>query len=667
MRTPAITTPPADGSQAPNRRRILVTFSGLLLAMLLASLDQTIVSTALPTIVGDLGGLDRLSWVVTAYLLAATVTIPLWGRASDLYGRKRLFQAAIVVFLTGSALSGAARSLGELIAFRGLQGLGAGGLMTLAMAIVADIISPRERGRYQGYIQMVFILASVAGPLLGGLFADHLSWRWVFYVNLPIGAVALAVVSSTLTATTTTQRPQIDWTGAALLAGAITSVLLATTWGGRQYPWDSAEIAALALATVALLVAFVLRERRAPEPILPLRLFRDPVFDVVSAVLFLTTCAFFAVVVFTPLWLQAVTGASATESGLLLLPLLLSGTISTALSGRLISRTGRYKLFPIAGLALMTAGLLLLATMDAATSRTATSLMLVVFGLGFGMVSPVLTVAIQNAVDGRDIGIATGSANLFRALGGAVGVALFGAIFAARLDTWLPRSLPAGAGQVDAAALQAGPERLASLPADVRDGIATAVAHALGAVFLVAAPIALLGLAIVLFLREVPLRGPGEPPAAGARPAPPATDGHAPVPAANARGTFATRVLVRSEESADAVGIVENTVPAGWGGPPLHHHAFDEAFYVLDGELTLQVGDRVVVRRPGDVVFAPSGVPHAVANPGDRPARYLLVCTPGGFERYFDELAARAAGLDPPPETARGYPETIVVGPPIGA
>jgi EmrB/QacA subfamily drug resistance transporter len=508
MSASAPTPPPPV--PALGRPAVRVTFAGLLLAMLLASLDQTIVSTALPTIVGDLGGIDQLSWVVTAYLLAATVTIPLWGRMSDLYGRKRLFQAAIVVFLLGSALSGTAQSLGELIAFRALQGLGAGGLMTLAMASVADIISPRERGRYQGYIQMVFVVASVAGPLLGGLFADHLSWRWVFYVNLPIGAVALTVISATLPPTATGRRPRIDWLGAALIAGAITALLLVTTWGGREYAWDSAEVVGLAVAAVAMLVAFVARERRAPEPILPPRLFRDPVFDVVSAVLFLTTCAFFAAIVFTPLYLQVVTGASATDSGLLLLPMLLAGTASTAISGRLISRTGRYKRFPVAGLAIMAVGLFLLAQMDTGTARATTALYLVVFGLGFGMVSQVLTVAIQNAVDRRDIGIATGSANLFRALGGSVGVAVFGAVFAARLDTWLPRSVPSGAG-IDPQSVQASPASLAAMPAAVRGGIADAVAHSLHTVFLVAVPVALLAFAVVLLLREVPLRGPGDP------------------------------------------------------------------------------------------------------------------------------------------------------------
>jgi EmrB/QacA subfamily drug resistance transporter len=491
-----------------NRKQFLMTFAGLLLAMLLASLDQTIVSTALPTIVGDLGGLDQLSWVVTAYLLGATVTMPLWGRASDLYGRKPLFLAAIAVFLTGSALSGAAQTLGELIAFRALQGLGAGGLMTLAMAIVGEIVAPRERGRYQGYIQMVFVLASVAGPLLGGVFVDNLSWRWVFYVNLPIGAIALAVITTSLHLPVTRTQARIDYLGAALLAAGLTCVLLVTTWGGQQYAWDSGEILGLAAAAVVLLGAFVAQERRAAEPILPLRLFREPVFDIVSAVLFLTTLSFFAVIVFMPVFLQVVTGASATESGMLLLPLLLAGTASTAIAGRLMSRSGRYKAFPVIGLALMAVGLVLLSRMNATTSQADASLRLVVFGAGFGMVSQILTVAIQNAVERRELGIATASANLFRSLGGSVGVAVFGAIFAGRLD-----------GPVDAHTLQASPEALHALPASAQDGIAQAVAHALQTVFLVAAPIALVALAIVLALKEVPLRS-AQPPAEKAPAAP---------------------------------------------------------------------------------------------------------------------------------------------------
>ena len=453
---------------------IRLTFGGLLLAMLLASLDQTIVSTALPTIVRDLGGIDQLSWVVTAYLLAATVSMPLWGRVSDLYGRKRLFQAAIVLFLLGSALSGASETLGELIGFRALQGLGAGGLMTLAMAIVADIIAPRERGRYQGYIQMVFVLASVAGPLLGGLFTDEASWRWVFYVNLPIGAVALAI-STRLRLPVGSGRARIDVLGAALLGAGLTAILLITTWGGREYAWGSPEIVGLAVAAVVLLAGFFAQERRAPEPVLPLRLFREPVFDVVSATLFLTTCAFFAAIVFLPLFLQRVTGASAVESGLQLLPLLLAGTLSTAVIGRVVTRTGRYKVFPAVGLGLMAIGLFLLSRLDETSSHATIALAMVVFGLGFGMVSQLLVLAIQNAVDRHDIGIATASANLFRSLGGSVGAALFGAIFASRVS--------AGAG-----------------PGEIADALDT--------VFLAAAPVAALGLVVVLFLKEKPLRGP---------------------------------------------------------------------------------------------------------------------------------------------------------------
>ena len=461
--------------------RFQLTFGGLLLSMLLGSLDQTIVATALPTIVSDLGGIEQLSWVVTAYLVGATVTMPLWGRASDLHGRKPLFMAAIAVFLAGSALSGVAGSLGELIGFRALQGIGAGGLMTLAMAIVGEIVEPRERGRYQGYIQMVFVLASVAGPLLGGVFADHLSWRWVFYVNVPIGAAALVLIGTSLHLPVERTQARVDYAGGALLAAALTCILLVTSWGGREYAWGSAEIAGLAVAAVALLGAFVARQRTAAEPILPLRLFREPVFVVVSAALFLAMLAFFAVIVFMPIYLQVVEGASATESGLLLLPMLIAGTTSTAVAGRVISRTGRYKAFPVVGLGLMTVGLLALSQIGTGTSAATAALLLALFGIGFGLVTQVLTVAIQNAVDRRDLGIATASANLFRALGGAVGVALFGAIFAGRLGT------------TDAAQL--------------RGGDAAEVASALHTVFLVGAPAALLGLLVALALREVPLRG----------------------------------------------------------------------------------------------------------------------------------------------------------------
>ena len=504
-------------SQPLGQQATRLAFGGLLLGMFLAALDQTIMATALPTIAGDLGGLSQLSWVVTVYVLGAAASTPIWGKVSDLYGRKGLLQASIVIFLAGSALSGLAHGIGELIAFRALQGIGAGGVMTLAMATVGDIVSPRERGRYQGYIQTVFVLASVAGPLLGGLFIDHLSWRWVFYANLPIGALALAVLSAYLHVPVERGSGRIDLLGAGLLAAAVSSSLLVTVWGGDRYAWRSPQIIGLAAGALALFAAFVWQERRAPEPVLPLRLFHDRVFVVVSAALFIATLSLFAAIVFMPLFLQIVTGASATQSGLLVLPLLLASTLSTIVSGRIMARTGRYKVFPIAGLALMSLGLLLLSRLGATSGRGTATLYMVVFGLGFGMVTQVLVVAIQNAVDRREIGTATASANLVRALGGSVGVAVYGAVFAGGLRHWLPlrlpRSLPAG---IDPRGIQASPGQIHAFPTAVQHGIAQAVADSLHAVFLVAAPIALAGLLMVVFLHERPLRGPAQ----GQRPEP---------------------------------------------------------------------------------------------------------------------------------------------------
>jgi len=477
--------------------------------MLLAVLDQTILATALPTIVGELGGLNHLSWVITAYLLASTASTPIWGKVSDLYGRKLLFQSAIVIFVVGSALCGLSQNIGELIAFRGFQGIGAGGLMTLAMTIVGDIVSPRERGRYQGYIQVVFLGASVAGPLIGGLFVDHLSWRWVFYVNVPLGVVALAVIGAVLHLPVERVPHKIDYPGAALLVGAVTTLLLVTVWGGEQYAWSSAEIMGLAAGGVLLLGASLWQERRTAEPILPLRLFRDPVFSVVSVTLFIATCSLFAALVFLPLFLQIVTGQSATDSGLLLLPLMVAATVSTVVSGRLIVKTGRYKIFPVVGLALMTSGLALLSTMDAGTSRTTASLFMAVFGLGFGMVSQVLVIAIQNSVDHHDLGVATASSNFFRALGGSIGVAIFGAVFTAHLI-----------GPVSAKRLQSSPGQIRHFPPALRERMVEAVAHSIHWVFLVATPIAALGFLLVLFLKEYPLRGPAQASRPAQEPAP---------------------------------------------------------------------------------------------------------------------------------------------------
>jgi EmrB/QacA subfamily drug resistance transporter len=500
-------------------RQLMLAFSGLLVAMFIGALDQTIMASALPTVAGDLGGLSLLPWVVTAYVLAAAASTPVWGKVSDLYGRRNLLRAAIVVFVVGSVLSGIAQSIGQLIAFRALQGIGAGGVMTLAMATVGDLVSPRERGRYQGYIQLTFLLASLAGPLIGGLFVDHLSWRWVFYVNVPIGAVAFTVLTVYLRVPAQRKPARIDFLGAGLLAAAVTSALLVATWGGDQYAWSSPQIIGLAAGAALLLAGFILRERRAPEPILPLRLFRDRVFVVVSAALFITTLSLFTAIVFLPVFLQLVTGASATQSGLLTLPLLASGAVSTTVSGRIMTATGRYKIFPIIGLGLMSLGLVLLSTLTATSARVTAAADMVIFGAGFGMVTQILVVAIQNAVEPREIGTATASANLFRALGGSIGVAVYGAIFTSGLRHWLPLTLHGHtAAGINPQGIQTSPGRIHSLAPAVQRAIAHAVAHSLHDVFLVAAPIALAGMLVVTLLRERPLRGPGNAAAESDRP-----------------------------------------------------------------------------------------------------------------------------------------------------
>ncbi|ASW56761.1 MDR family MFS transporter [Plantactinospora sp. KBS50] len=507
----AATTDGTTATVAPERRRITVVFTALAMAMFLASLDQTIVATALPEIAGDVGGLDQLSWIIIVYHLASAASTPLWGRISDLYGRKRLLVAAVTVFLAGSALCGLAQNLIELVAFRAVQGLGAGGMMTLSMAVIADLVAARERGRYQGYLQLVFALAGVVGPVLGGLIVDGASWRWVFYVNLPVGALALGVIVARLRLPAARARRSVDYPGAALLVGSVLCLLLVVEWAGRQYAWGSAPVLLPAVAGLLMLLAFVLWERRAAEPILPPRLFRSRVFLVVTATLFLVTGVMFAVVIFVPLFLQVAAGASATRSGLLLLPMTVGITVSTMTSGRLIARTGRYRHFPIIGLAIVTVSVFLLARVTPATSLPVVMAVMALFGTGFGLITQVLVLALQNGADRRDIGVATASANFFRSLGGSVGAAVFGALFAAVLSGRLARTLPAGAG-VDARQVQAGPERLRELPEAVQAAVAAGVAHAVDAVFLLATPVAAVALLVVLFLRERPLRGPGAPP-----------------------------------------------------------------------------------------------------------------------------------------------------------
>ena len=490
-----------------SHRQIQIVFLGLMLGMLLAALDQTIVSTALPTIVGDLGGLTHLSWVVTAYLLASTASTPLYGKLGDLYGRKIIFQAAIVIFLAGSALSGLSQNMNELIAFRALQGLGAGGLMASALAIIGDVVAPRERGRYQGYMGGVFAFASVAGPLTGGFFTDHLSWRWVFYINLPVGALALVVTSIVLDLPFRRVQRRIDWLGAGLIVAAVTSILLVTVWGGDQYAWGSPQILGLAAAGLVLLALFILQERRAEEPILPPHLFANGIFRVSLLLMFLVAIGLFGALVYLPVFLQLATGASATNSGLLLLPLMAGLLCTSIASGQLITRTGHYKWSPLTGTFIMTIGLFLLSRMTIDTTRLTSGLYMLVLGFGLGGLMQVSVLATQNAVDRRDLGTATSAIGFFRNLGGAVGVAGFGAVFTNRLAHYLPQHLPASAlGRFNVKALQGSPSTIHQLPPVLRDGIAQSFAQAIHVVYLVAVPIAALSFVVALFLKELPLR-----------------------------------------------------------------------------------------------------------------------------------------------------------------
>ena len=486
-----------------------VVFTGLILVMLMAALDSTIVSTALPTIVGDLGGLDHISWVVTAYLLAQTAVTPLYGKLGDLYGRKFVLQVGLVVFLIGSALCGLAQNLTMLIVFRAIQGLGGGGLIVSAQAAIGDVVPPRERGRYQGIFGAAFGLASVIGPLLGGFLTTSLSWRWIFYVNLPIGVLAFAVLAATLPSRTEHVPHHVDYLGAGLLAAGLSALVLMCTLGGVDYGWGSPLIIALAAGSVVLLGAFVWVERRAAEPVLPPRLFRNRVFAVTSAIGFIVGFALFGSVTYLPLFLQVVNGASPTGSGLQLLPLM-AGLITTSIvSGQLITRTGRYKPYPIIGTALMVTGLLLLSGMSASTSATTASLEMFVLGLGLGSVMQVLVLAVQNAVGYEDLGVATSGATLFRSVGGTIGTAILGSIFSSRLSSELAGALRAVPGGSAVAAhagglAHANPQALGRLPAPVHTAYITAFTNALGIV--VAAAVAAFAFLLSWILPERPLR-----------------------------------------------------------------------------------------------------------------------------------------------------------------
>jgi EmrB/QacA subfamily drug resistance transporter len=488
------------------RTNLRLVFAGLLLVMFLAALDQTIVATALPTIVGDLGGLNHISWVVTAYLLAQTVVTPLYGKLGDLYGRKVVLQAALLIFLLGSALCGQSRSLDELIAFRALQGLGGGGLMVSAQAAIGDVVPPRERGRYTGLFGAVFGLASVAGPLLGGFLTTNLSWRWIFYVNLPLGVAALFVLAATLPAASERVHHTIDYLGTVLLGAGLSAIVLAASLGGTSYAWGSGTIVGLWIAGVVLVGAFLVCERHAREPVLPPRLLSNRVFAVTSAVGFVVGFALFGAVTYLPLFLQVVKGATPTGSGLQLVPLMGGLLVTSIASGQVITRTGRYKAFPIAGTAVMTLGLYLLSTMDSTSSVGVIFVFMFVLGLGLGMVMQVLVLAVQNAVDYADLGVATSGATLFRSIGGSLGTATLGAIFSNRLHAELASVLPAGAASRAGSSGEVNPKQIAHLPPALHAGYLHAFTSSLSSVFLAASAFAVAGFVLSWFIRELPLR-----------------------------------------------------------------------------------------------------------------------------------------------------------------
>ncbi len=486
--------------------RVGVIFAGLMLVMLLAALDSTIVATALPTIVGDLGGLERLSWVTSAYLLAQTAVTPLYGKLGDQLGRKRVLQSAVVVFLVGSALCGLASSMTELIAFRAVQGLGAGGLIVLVQATVGDVVSPRERGRYQGLFGAVFGVASVAGPLLGGVIVEHLSWRWIFYVNLPIGLVALIVIAATLPEVGVRSRPAIDYLGAGVLAAAVSGIVLVASLGGTTWPWGSGQTLIVGGGALVLLAVFGAVERRAREPVLPPAVLRDEVFRIAGLLSLIVGFALFGSVTFLPLFFQTVFHASPTGAGLRLIPLMGGLVLTSVISGRVISSTGRYRMFPIAGTAVMTIGLLALSRLNTTTSALAADAYLLVLGLGLGMVMQVLVLAVQNAVDYSVLGAATSGVTLARGVGGAVGAAVFGTIFSTRLRDALHGVVGGPVGRLLAAGARLTGAQVSALPGAAKLAYENAYVNALRPVFLVAAGVGACGFLLSLRLRERPLR-----------------------------------------------------------------------------------------------------------------------------------------------------------------
>ncbi|MDG4755481.1 MDR family MFS transporter [Micromonospora sp. WMMD718] len=506
-------------------RQIRLLMFGLMTGMLLAALDQTIVGTALPTIVGELGGINHYSWVVTAYLLASTASTPLYGKMADLYGRRPVFLFSIGMFLLGSLLAGLSQDMTQLIVTRGVQGLGAGGLMTLAFTIISDVVSPRERGRYQGLFGAVFGVSSVAGPLVGGYFAEN-NWRWIFYINVPLAILAIVVCWHVMRLVPFERREHtVDWIGAALLVAGVSCLLLALSWGGAEYAWGSGVIVGLFAAGAVLGVLFVAQEARTREPILPLRLFRSATFALANGAGFVLGLVMFGSIIFIPLYLQIVKGASPTRSGLLMLPMMAGVIVTSVLTGRAMSRIGRYKWFPVAGAAVLVVGMLLFQQLQVATSLWLAFGYMVVIGVGLGLCMQSLILAVQNAVSVRDLGAGTSSATFFRSLGGSFGVAILGAVLSSRLTAEMSARLPDALAQLppeQRAAVTAGgdfsindPAAILALPAPVRAAVQAAFVESLHLVFLTTGLIAVIAVLVTLAMPNLQLRGTGPQGATG--------------------------------------------------------------------------------------------------------------------------------------------------------